>query len=197
MQPHEILGVPPDATAAQVRAAYRRAAQTTHPDHGGTPDAFRAVHEAYRTLQAHPSPTDPPAAGNRPAASVAVPDRPPGAWRRALDTRVVQAATTAVYAALTVAGRGSALAAVAGLWAVLVLAPPAGLLWAVTAAGCAWRHRHTPRPPRPPAGWRRRLRSAGLLAVGLPVAWVSVAVCCWTLLQAVHAARFLVAWLSS
>jgi curved DNA-binding protein CbpA len=47
---YETLGVPRDATAAQVRNAYRRLASELHPDRGGDADAFRAVQEAYDVL---------------------------------------------------------------------------------------------------------------------------------------------------
>ena len=42
-----ILGVTSNATAAELKAAYRKRALETHPDHGGDPDAFRALKAAY------------------------------------------------------------------------------------------------------------------------------------------------------
>ncbi|XXX79211.1 DnaJ domain-containing protein [Sorangium sp. So ce134] len=40
------LGLSPGATAADVRRAYRRFALTTHPDRGGSAEAFRRITEA-------------------------------------------------------------------------------------------------------------------------------------------------------
>ena len=48
--PHEILGVPADATKEEVKVAYRRRALETHPDKGGRPGEFEAVAHAYRVL---------------------------------------------------------------------------------------------------------------------------------------------------
>lgn len=47
---YEVLGVPPDATAEQIRHAYRLAARRTHPDAGGRAPAFARVAVAYRVL---------------------------------------------------------------------------------------------------------------------------------------------------
>lgn len=47
---YETLGLPANATAQQIKAAYRRAARATHPDHGGDPSAFRQVTLAYEVL---------------------------------------------------------------------------------------------------------------------------------------------------
>ncbi|WP_276270591.1 ferredoxin Fer [Haloarcula litorea] len=49
--PYEILGVDPDADDAEIVDAYRRRVKDVHPDHGGSPDEFRAVQEAYELLQ--------------------------------------------------------------------------------------------------------------------------------------------------
>lgn len=46
-----ILGVGPDADADAVRAAYRRKVKETHPDRGGSSDAFQRVTEAYEALE--------------------------------------------------------------------------------------------------------------------------------------------------
>lgn len=49
----EVLGVGPLASPSEIRAAFRDAAKTTHPDRpGGSDDAFREVSEAYRLLEA-------------------------------------------------------------------------------------------------------------------------------------------------
>ena len=53
--PYEVLGVPHSATAAQIRAAYRRAALASHPDKNpGDPSAeaqFLRVSSAYDVLR--------------------------------------------------------------------------------------------------------------------------------------------------
>lgn len=43
----QTLGVPQSATVEQIRAAYRQRALVVHPDHGGDPEAFRALRAAY------------------------------------------------------------------------------------------------------------------------------------------------------
>lgn len=45
-----VLGVPPFATAAELRDAYRRLVQVHHPDRGGNPWAFHRVVQAYEVL---------------------------------------------------------------------------------------------------------------------------------------------------
>lgn len=45
-----MLGVPFDADEAALKAAWRRAARRTHPDHGGDPAEFRAVSEAWQLV---------------------------------------------------------------------------------------------------------------------------------------------------
>ncbi len=50
-----ILEVSSDATAEQIREAYRRAAMRYHPDRpGGSADLFHAVAEAYKVLSEPP-----------------------------------------------------------------------------------------------------------------------------------------------
>jgi curved DNA-binding protein CbpA len=51
MNLYEILGLGPDATPAQIKAAYRREAKACHPDAGGTTEAFQNVERAYRILK--------------------------------------------------------------------------------------------------------------------------------------------------
>jgi curved DNA-binding protein CbpA len=54
VDPYATLGVPPSATVADIRKAYRRRARETHPDLNpglGSSAAFRAVKEAYSMLR--------------------------------------------------------------------------------------------------------------------------------------------------
>ncbi len=48
--PHQVLGVDPDADPETIEAAYRRRVKETHPDQGGSVEAFRRVTAAYDTL---------------------------------------------------------------------------------------------------------------------------------------------------
>jgi len=50
MSPFEILGVSEDATASEIRTAYRKRALETHPDKGGSSGEFDSVARAYRAL---------------------------------------------------------------------------------------------------------------------------------------------------
>ena len=47
---YDVLDVRADASADDIRRAYRSKAKTAHPDAGGDPAAFRAIQEAYETL---------------------------------------------------------------------------------------------------------------------------------------------------
>lgn len=49
---YKILGLPPEATAAEVKAAYRRLAAEAHPDRGGQTSEFIRVRAAYEILTA-------------------------------------------------------------------------------------------------------------------------------------------------
>jgi hypothetical protein len=68
--PYTTLGVPPSASEAEVRSAYRRMVQRHHPDHnGGSAESarrFEEVQEAYARIRAlragGPSRTTPPPA---------------------------------------------------------------------------------------------------------------------------------------
>ena len=61
--PHRVLGVDPDATAAEIRAARRDLARIHHPDAGGDPATMQAVNaaaaQALQLLAANPNPTRP------------------------------------------------------------------------------------------------------------------------------------------
>jgi curved DNA-binding protein CbpA len=48
--PHEVLGVEPGASEAEIKAAYRKQALKSHPDHGGDPERFERVSAAFRVL---------------------------------------------------------------------------------------------------------------------------------------------------
>lgn len=50
---YRVLGVPPQATEAEIKRAYRRLAQRCHPDVSKEPEAeerFKILSEAYATL---------------------------------------------------------------------------------------------------------------------------------------------------
>ena len=49
-EPHQVLGVPANATPTQIKAAYRKLAKETHPDRGGSQEDFHQVAMAYRSL---------------------------------------------------------------------------------------------------------------------------------------------------
>jgi DnaJ family protein A protein 2 len=44
------LGVKPKATQKEIKVAYRKLALDHHPDHGGDPETFRLISEAYEVL---------------------------------------------------------------------------------------------------------------------------------------------------
>lgn len=55
----KILGVPEDASEAQVREAYRLAAAAAHPDRGGSSEKMQRLNAARDTLtRARPTPTE-------------------------------------------------------------------------------------------------------------------------------------------
>ena len=73
--PYETLGVPPSATDAQLRSAYRRLVQLHHPDHNGnsaeSTRRFEEVQDAYAQVvrerkAAPPRATQPPRATHPP-----------------------------------------------------------------------------------------------------------------------------------
>jgi curved DNA-binding protein CbpA len=47
---YALLGVGPDANASEIRAAYRRAAFSVHPDKGGTSEMFQSIAAAFNVL---------------------------------------------------------------------------------------------------------------------------------------------------
>jgi len=48
--PHDVLGIDRDADEETIRSAYRDRVLESHPDHGGSPAAFRRVRSAYEAL---------------------------------------------------------------------------------------------------------------------------------------------------
>ena len=50
MSYYDDLGLPPSATADEIRTRYRELAMVAHPDHGGDPTVFRLLNEAYDVL---------------------------------------------------------------------------------------------------------------------------------------------------
>ncbi|HEY5412994.1 MAG TPA: J domain-containing protein [Caulobacteraceae bacterium] len=50
IDPYAVLGVPRDATAEAIKAAYRTKAKSQHPDGGGSPEAFQALGLAHHVL---------------------------------------------------------------------------------------------------------------------------------------------------
>ncbi|WP_324663482.1 ferredoxin Fer [Haloarcula sediminis] len=72
--PYEILGVDPDADEAEIVDAYRERVKETHPDQGGSTEAFLAVKTAFERIENGWEPGD------------AVPERdPPGAQAEPAD----------------------------------------------------------------------------------------------------------------
>jgi len=49
--PYEILGVDPDADEAEIVDAYRERVKETHPDQGGSTEAFLAVKTAFERIE--------------------------------------------------------------------------------------------------------------------------------------------------
>ena len=73
--PHRLLGVPRDASADEIRAAYRRLAKRAHPDRpGGDAAAFARLQSAYEAALAPRAAHAPPdrAAATRAAGPVRV-----------------------------------------------------------------------------------------------------------------------------
>ena len=52
-----VLGVGEAASSDEIRAAYRAAVKTAHPDHGGTAEELRLTLEAFRILEGRPAPS--------------------------------------------------------------------------------------------------------------------------------------------
>lgn len=50
MSYYDVLGVPTDASEADIKKAFRKLASQHHPDKGGDTDKFQQIQEAYETL---------------------------------------------------------------------------------------------------------------------------------------------------
>jgi DnaJ-class molecular chaperone len=48
--PHEVLGVKPGATAAEIDKAYRKKSREAHPDRGGSSEAMHELQDALRRI---------------------------------------------------------------------------------------------------------------------------------------------------
>ena len=51
-EPYEVLGIEATSSWAEIKSAYRKQTFLTHPDHGGTKEAFCRVREAFEVLMA-------------------------------------------------------------------------------------------------------------------------------------------------
>lgn len=51
MDPFDVLGVDPDADEAEISRAYRRRVKETHPDQGGSREAFVRLQRAYSAIR--------------------------------------------------------------------------------------------------------------------------------------------------
>ena len=52
MDPHDVLGIPADATPEDAAAAFRALAKRHHPDHGGGEERMAQINAAYDLLRA-------------------------------------------------------------------------------------------------------------------------------------------------
>jgi hypothetical protein len=108
--PFELLGLPPDASAAEIRAARRRLAKDRHPDAGGDEQRMRELNAAAAAALRRRSRSEPPPdAGDEEADVSAAASRtgPPRHVRRVADdvpSFTVEALPAEAFEGLLVAG---------------------------------------------------------------------------------------------
>lgn len=123
---YEFLGVPRDATPAEIRRAYRAKAQLYHPDAGGDPEMMQLLNLAYETLMRHRAEYDRElaAAEARAAAETTSPET--------VDTRAAEPAARTVEPQEEVRSSGAAEVHVRsqpvpqwvhGIWAAMLVVP--------------------------------------------------------------------------
>jgi hypothetical protein len=61
----KVLGVARDANQDDLRRAFRARAHLTHPDHGGSPEAFAETQAAYNVLRMQPASENTTPSANR------------------------------------------------------------------------------------------------------------------------------------
>lgn len=82
---HQILGVDPDATLAEIKRAYKRLAMRWHPDRNPDPqaqDQFRLVRQAFERLTQKPEDASDDDTAPEPSAKHSKPAKPKGEDRR-------------------------------------------------------------------------------------------------------------------
>lgn len=87
--PYEILGISPDATADEIKSAFRRLSFFYHPDQGGSPAMFDLLKEAYDSItDPHiPSDTQEDAASSPPAPMAPMQEELLGEFRKWTEQR--------------------------------------------------------------------------------------------------------------
>ena len=66
--PYAVLGVTPEASPAEIKAAYRSLVKRHHPDAGGDPQRILALNAAWEVLREQVRGGSPPAATTHPPA---------------------------------------------------------------------------------------------------------------------------------